>query len=175
VRPTKHPRQWTPGVDVLHAKKPTLAKSEEDCRWTTQIPPNYRNGRPITRDFSAFRLALTLAENDEISSGIALRRSARSMAGLLGRSPSQTVLNPRPAESASLSRTFQSLRDRTRSFVRPAPSHRTVITKRCDFEGYGPAKALRLKDFQWTRSTQAAWRHAAFAALSADAVSIARM
>src|SRR5204863_3626506 len=34
------------------------------------------------------RLALTLREREEISRGIALHRSARSMAGLLGRSPS---------------------------------------------------------------------------------------
>ena len=34
------------------------------------------------------RLALTLREREEISRGIAVRRSARTMAGLLGRSPS---------------------------------------------------------------------------------------
>ena len=34
------------------------------------------------------RLALTLSEREEISRGIAVHRSARSMAGLLGRSPS---------------------------------------------------------------------------------------
>jgi len=33
-------------------------------------------------------LALTLSEREEISRGIAVHRSARSMAGLLGRSPS---------------------------------------------------------------------------------------
>ena len=42
--------------------------------------------RPAPRRRS--RLALTLAEREEISRGIAVRRSARSMAGLLGRSPS---------------------------------------------------------------------------------------
>jgi Helix-turn-helix domain len=42
--------------------------------------------RPAPRRRS--RLALTLSEREEISRGIAVRRSARSMAGLLGRSPS---------------------------------------------------------------------------------------
>src|SRR5450432_4603821 len=42
--------------------------------------------RPTPRRRS--RLALTLSEREEISRGIAVRRSARSMAGLLGRSPS---------------------------------------------------------------------------------------
>jgi len=42
--------------------------------------------RPAPRRRS--RLALTLAEREEISRGIAVRRSARSMARLLGRSPS---------------------------------------------------------------------------------------
>jgi transposase, IS30 family len=42
--------------------------------------------RPAPRRRS--RLALTLSEREEISRGIAIRRSARSMAGLLGRSPS---------------------------------------------------------------------------------------
>src|SRR5665811_1742764 len=42
--------------------------------------------RPVPRRHS--RLALTLAEREEISRGIAVHRSARSMAGLLGRSPS---------------------------------------------------------------------------------------
>src|SRR6478609_9573156 len=42
--------------------------------------------RPAPRRRS--RLALTLSEREEISRGIAVHRSARSMAGLLGRSPS---------------------------------------------------------------------------------------
>jgi len=42
--------------------------------------------RPASRRRS--RLALTLSEREEISRGIAVHRSARSMAGLLGRSPS---------------------------------------------------------------------------------------
>src|SRR5207344_2854096 len=42
--------------------------------------------RPPARRRS--RLALTLSEREEISRGIAVHRSARSMAGLLGRSPS---------------------------------------------------------------------------------------
>jgi transposase, IS30 family len=42
--------------------------------------------RPAARRRS--RLALTLSEREEISRGIAVNRSARSMAGLLGRSPS---------------------------------------------------------------------------------------
>src|SRR5262245_62540703 len=42
--------------------------------------------RPARRRRS--RLALTLREREEISRGIAVHRSARSMAGLLGRSPS---------------------------------------------------------------------------------------
>src|SRR6202166_4310460 len=42
--------------------------------------------RPAPRRRS--RLALTLSEREEISRGIAIHRSARSMAGLLGRSPS---------------------------------------------------------------------------------------
>src|SRR6195256_1967932 len=42
--------------------------------------------RPAARRRS--RLALTLSEREEISRGIAVHRSARSMAGLLGRSPS---------------------------------------------------------------------------------------
>src|SRR5216684_4380006 len=42
--------------------------------------------RPVPRRRS--RLVLTLAEREEISRGIAVHRSARSMAGLLGRSPS---------------------------------------------------------------------------------------
>src|SRR4030095_7269805 len=42
--------------------------------------------RPAPRRRS--RLALTLAEREEISRGIAVHRSARSMATLLGRSPS---------------------------------------------------------------------------------------
>src|SRR5258706_9239953 len=42
--------------------------------------------RPSPRRRS--RLALTLSEREEISRGIAVHRSARSMAGLLGRSPS---------------------------------------------------------------------------------------
>ena len=50
-----------------------------------QVSP-YGGIRPAPRRRS--RLALTLAEREEISRGIAVRRSARSMAGLLGRSPS---------------------------------------------------------------------------------------
>src|SRR5258708_12697680 len=42
--------------------------------------------RPSPRRRS--RLALTLSEREEISRGIAVHRSARSMAGLLGRAPS---------------------------------------------------------------------------------------
>jgi hypothetical protein len=42
--------------------------------------------RPAPRRRS--RLTLTLSEREEISRGIAVHRSARSMAGLLGRSPS---------------------------------------------------------------------------------------
>src|ERR1700754_5253981 len=42
--------------------------------------------RPAPRRRS--RLALKLAEREEISRGIAVHRSARSMAGMLGRSPS---------------------------------------------------------------------------------------
>ena len=42
--------------------------------------------RPVPRRRS--RLALKLAEREEISRGIAVHRFARSMAGLLGRSPS---------------------------------------------------------------------------------------
>src|SRR5436305_14448214 len=50
-----------------------------------QVSP-YGGIRPIPRCRS--RLALTLSEREEISRGIAVNRSARSMAGLLGRSPS---------------------------------------------------------------------------------------
>ena len=50
-----------------------------------QVSP-YGGIRPAPRRRS--RLALTLSEREEISRGIAVRRSARSMAGLLGRSPS---------------------------------------------------------------------------------------
>jgi len=46
----------------------------------------YGGIRPAPRRRS--RLALTLSEREEISRGIAVHRSARSMAGLLGRSPS---------------------------------------------------------------------------------------
>src|SRR6202158_3661350 len=50
-----------------------------------QVSP-YGGIRPAPRRRS--RLALTLSEREEISRGIAIHRSARSMAGLLGRSPS---------------------------------------------------------------------------------------
>src|SRR5258707_13129087 len=50
-----------------------------------QVSP-YGGIRPAARRRS--RLALTLSEREEISRGIAVHRSARSMAGLLGRSPS---------------------------------------------------------------------------------------
>src|SRR4026207_555023 len=50
-----------------------------------QVSP-YGGIRPSPRRRS--RLALTLSEREEISRGIAVHRSARSMAGLLGRSPS---------------------------------------------------------------------------------------
>src|SRR6266496_549121 len=50
-----------------------------------QVSP-YGGIRPVPRHRS--RLALTLSEREEISRGIAVHRSARSMAGLLGRSPS---------------------------------------------------------------------------------------
>src|SRR5213078_2794942 len=50
-----------------------------------QVSP-YGEIRPVPRRRS--RLALTLAEREGISRGIAVHRSARSMAGLLGRSPS---------------------------------------------------------------------------------------
>ena len=50
-----------------------------------QVSP-YGGIRPAPRRRS--RLALTLAEREEISRGVALHRSARSMASLLGRSPS---------------------------------------------------------------------------------------
>jgi IS30 family transposase len=50
-----------------------------------QVSP-YGGIRPVPRRRS--QLALTLAEREEISRGIAVYRSARSMAGLLGRSPS---------------------------------------------------------------------------------------
>ena len=50
-----------------------------------QVSP-YGGIRPAPRRRS--RLALTLSEREEISRGIAVHRSARSMAGLLGRSPS---------------------------------------------------------------------------------------
>ena len=50
-----------------------------------QVSP-YGGIRPVPRRRS--RLALTLSEREEISRGIAVHRSARSMAGLLGRSPS---------------------------------------------------------------------------------------
>ena len=50
-----------------------------------QVSP-YGGIRPAPRRRS--RLALTLREREEISRGIAVHRSARSMAGLLGRSPS---------------------------------------------------------------------------------------
>jgi len=50
-----------------------------------QVSP-YGGIRPAPRHRS--RLALTLSDRKEISRGIAARRSARSMAGLLGRSPS---------------------------------------------------------------------------------------
>ena len=50
-----------------------------------QVSP-YGGIRPARRRRS--RLALTLAEREEISRGIAVHRSARWMAGLLGRSPS---------------------------------------------------------------------------------------
>src|SRR5216684_9041094 len=49
-----------------------------------QVSP-YGGIRPAPRRRS--RLALTLLEREEISRGIAVHRSARSMAGLLGRSP----------------------------------------------------------------------------------------
>src|ERR1700732_3411842 len=49
-------------------------------------PSPYGGIRPAPRRRS--RLALTPAEREEISRGIAVRRSARSMAGLLGRAPS---------------------------------------------------------------------------------------
>src|ERR1700756_834696 len=45
--------------------------------------------RPAPRRRS--RLALTLSEREEISRGIAVHRSAKSMAGLLGRSPSTVI------------------------------------------------------------------------------------
>src|SRR6185312_9745314 len=48
-----------------------------------QVSP-YGGIRPAPRRRS--RLALTLSEREEISRGIAVHRSARSMAGLLGRS-----------------------------------------------------------------------------------------
>jgi IS30 family transposase len=50
-----------------------------------QVSP-YGGIRPAPRRRS--RLALTLSEREEISRGIAVHRSARSMACLLGRSPS---------------------------------------------------------------------------------------
>ena len=50
-----------------------------------QLAP-YGGIRPAPRRRS--RLALTLSEREEISRGIAARRSIRSMASLLGRSPS---------------------------------------------------------------------------------------
>src|SRR6202162_3556907 len=50
-----------------------------------QISPHGGIRRPPRR---RSRLALTLLEREEISRGIAVHRSARSMAGLLGRSPS---------------------------------------------------------------------------------------
>jgi transposase, IS30 family len=50
-----------------------------------QVSP-YGGIRPFPRRRS--RLALTLSEREEISRGIGVHRSARSMAGLLGRSPS---------------------------------------------------------------------------------------
>src|SRR3977135_241547 len=50
-----------------------------------QVSP-YGGIRPAPRRRS--RLALTLAEREEISRGVALHRSASSMASLLGRSPS---------------------------------------------------------------------------------------
>src|SRR5436189_5592527 len=50
-----------------------------------QVSP-YGGIRPAPRRRS--RLALTLSEREEISRGIALHRSARTMAGLLSRSPS---------------------------------------------------------------------------------------
>ena len=50
-----------------------------------QLSP-YGGIRPASRRRS--RLALTPAEREEISRGIAVRQSARSMAGLLGRAPS---------------------------------------------------------------------------------------
>jgi hypothetical protein len=50
-----------------------------------QLSP-YGGIRPVPRRRS--RLALTLAEREEISRGIAAHRSARSMAGLLGRAAS---------------------------------------------------------------------------------------
>src|SRR5258706_10514194 len=50
-----------------------------------QVSP-YGGIRPAPRRRS--RLALTLAEREEISRGIAVHRSARSIARLLGRSPS---------------------------------------------------------------------------------------
>src|SRR6201988_2263579 len=50
-----------------------------------QVAP-YGGIRPAPRRRS--RLALTLREREEISRGIAVHQSARSMAGLLGRSPS---------------------------------------------------------------------------------------
>src|SRR3954462_14420978 len=50
-----------------------------------QLAP-YGGIRPAPRRRS--RLALTLPEREEISRGIAVHRSARLMAGLLGRSPS---------------------------------------------------------------------------------------
>src|ERR1700679_3310995 len=50
-----------------------------------QVSP-YGGIRPAPRRRS--RLALTLSEREEISRGIAVHRSARSMAGLLGRSAS---------------------------------------------------------------------------------------
>ena len=50
--------------------------------------------RPASRHRS--RLALTLSEREEISRGIAGRQSARSMARLLGRSPSTVSLRNQP-------------------------------------------------------------------------------
>src|ERR1700682_6198389 len=51
--------------------------------------------RPAARHRS--RLALTLSEREEISRGLTAHQSTRSMARLLGRSPSPRLRNPDPA------------------------------------------------------------------------------
>jgi hypothetical protein len=79
--------------------------------------------RPSRRRRS--RLALTLSEREEISRGIAVHRSARSMAGLLGRSPS-TVSR----ESAGMAAMMVIERPWRMTRPGPEPVARSVVPSR---------------------------------------------